>query len=171
MTAILKAIDVITPQLLAAEGTPQRCVAHDTPLADVLPMLLDAPGRTLGVTRGGEMLGVVTETSLLEGLGRLIAPRDDSSTLWVECQPEEYSASRLAHAVEDADAHLVDLWTAPTDRGTVMATLRVRHTDPSAACHHLERYGFDVLGASGRDFSDYDLADERLRGLQALLNV
>lgn len=150
---------------------PRRNVAPDTPIPDLLGKLLDTPERELGVADGSRLLGTVDSGTMLEGLGRMIAPRDDSSLICVECHPADYSASALAHAVEDADAHLVDLWTVPTDHGSIQATLRVRHSDPSACIHHLERHGFNVTRSIGANYADADIARERLLALQTLLNV
>ena len=122
---------------------PLKSVDASMPLLEVLPHLLDAPGRLLGVCEDGVTLGVIDEVSLLEGLGRLIAPRDDSSVLVVESAPQDYSASLLARAVEDVDAHLVDLISHPADDGKLHVTLRVRTSDPTQAamsrCLHFGR--------------------------------
>ena len=67
----------------------------------------------------------------------------------MECRPEDYSASQLAHAVEDSDAHLVGLLSTPSDDGRLRVTLRVRHCDPSAAVHSPERYDYKVVEAYG----------------------
>lgn len=169
----MTARDVLSPLRLpagASAGLPE--VRPDIPLVDVLPLLLDSPSRSLAVTSGaGDVLGVVTESSLLEGMGRMIAARDDSSVITLECRPEEYSASALAHAVEAADAHLVDLWSAPAPEGMLSVTLRVRASDPSAAVRSLERYDFHVKEAHGQEMRAFDVADERLLALQTLLNV
>ena len=140
-------------------------------LPDVLPLLLDAPGRQLGVMSGDELIGVIDESSLLEGLGRMIAPRDDISYVVVELAPSAYSASSLAHAVEDVDTHLVDLWSVPSKGDTVRVTLRVRCADPSAVVASLERYGYTVVEASGSSYRDAEVAMERLLSLRAMLNV
>ena len=52
---------------------PVRTVGEDTHLLDVLPRLLDAPGRELLVEGGEGAVGVIDQTSLLEALGRMIA--------------------------------------------------------------------------------------------------
>lgn len=167
----MKAKDLIAPVGLLPGMEPGRYVSSDMPLPEVLPRLLDAPGRLLGVEEEGTRLGVIDQTSLLEGLGKMITPRDDSSVITVACRPEEYSASRLAHAVEDSDAHLVDLWSAPGENGNLMVTMRVRRIDPTATVHSLERYGFDVVDARGATYQDAEVALERLMELNKLLNV
>lgn len=143
----------------------------DMPLSEILPRLLDSPDRLLGVWDSGDFIGIIDESSMLEGLNKLIIPRDDSSIITIETAPSAFSASQIAHAVEDSDTHLVDFWSAPTDNGNIAVTLRVRSSDPSATVMNLERYGYDVTYAFGNEYRDAELAAERLLGLQALLNI
>lgn len=169
----MKAREIISPNVRNAGSVTPPAVEADMPVVEVLPRLLEAPGRMLTVVDNGRPLGVIDQTSMLEGVGRMIAARDDCSVIDVECRPEEYSASLLAHAVEDSDAHLVDMITAPADNGCLRVTLRVRHTDPSATVHSLERYDFHVVDAYGGngDIRDAEIALDRLLSLQTLMNV
>ena len=167
----MTAKDVLSSRTPGNPLLPMRNVDSRMPLLEVLPHLLDAPGRLLGVVDSGAEIGVIDEVSLLEGFGRLIAPRDDSSVLTVECDPSQYSASSISHAVEDADAHLVDLISRGADNGMVRVTLRVRSLDPEAAARSLERYGFRVIETSATTSPDSALLAERLASLQTLLNV
>ena len=167
----MKARDVISPRSAIAGSLPQKTVPADMAMVDLLPRLLDTADRRLGVTDGRNMIGIVDESSLLEGLNTLITPRDDSSLVTVSTSPAAYSASQLAHAVEDANVHLVDLWTSPGDQNTLEVTLRVRTSDPSGVVASLERYGFDVVEAVGEENRDLETAMERLLSLNTLLGV
>lgn len=166
-----KAADVISRSTNIKSTDITRNVSGETLLPELLHILLDTPERAVGVMDGEEFLGVVDQCSLLEGLGWLLMPRDDSSTLVVETTPGSYSASKIAYAVEDADVHLVDLWSSPGPEGTIMVTLRVRATDPSGVASSLERYGYKVVESFGIEGNANDIAMERLMSLQALLNV
>lgn len=168
---MIKAKDVISRVQPHQEVWSEVVVSGEMPVVDVLPRLLDAPGRIVGVEEDGERIGVIDQTSLLEGLGRMIPARDDSSLVTVECVPADYSASRLSHAVEDSDAHIVDLWSAPADNGKIRVTLRVRRSDPTSTIHNLERYGYEVVDSSGISNQDVEIAFERLLALNTLLNV
>lgn len=168
----MTAKDIMTPAYLGSKESPQRSVDSEMPLTEVLPRLLDAPGRRLGVYDSSmQPLGEIDSTSMLEALGRLIAPRDDSSIVVVRCKPAEYSASRLAHAVEDADAHLVDLWSSPASAGEIEVTMRVRLGDPSPVVMSLERYGYEVVSSFGNYNELQVLSADRLLELQTLLNI
>ncbi|MCH5236302.1 MAG: hypothetical protein J1E95_00690 [Muribaculaceae bacterium] len=169
----MTAKDILSLGKTIEECHPVATVESDMPVLEIIPRLLDTPMRELGVTEDGNPLGIIDQTSLLEGIGSMIASRDDCSVITVECQPEDYSASVLAHAVEDSDAHLVDLLSSPGEEGRIKVTLRVRHSDPSAAIRSLERYDFHVIEAhaSGSDILESQIAAERLLSLQALMNV
>lgn len=167
----MTAKDVIMLNSLPEGLTPLRSVDPETPLLEVLPKLLDAPGRVLSVAREDDFLGIINQASMLEGLGRLIAERDDSSIITVECPAEHYSASALAHAIEDADAHLVDLISHPAENGNIRVMLRVRSEDSSPAASSLERYGYSVVECTSGDSGATDILAERLANLQALINV
>ncbi len=154
------------------DAMPSTVVEGSMPLIEVLLRLLDATGRLVGVVEAGSLLGVIDESSLLEGLGRLIAARHDSSEIVLECAAADFSASRIAMAVEDADVHLVDMLTSPGKEGKVSVMLRVRTTDPASVAASLRRHGYDVTEMSaGSEAAEMGLVAERLLELQALINV
>lgn len=167
----MKAKEAISP-LRATEGIsglPHVC--GELPLLEVLPHLLESPTHELAVDDEGKPLGIINESSMLEALGHMIAPRDDSSILTLSCAPADYSASHIAHAIEDADVHLVDLFTAPAHNGMLNVTLRVRCADPTPVAHNLERYGYNVTEMHGDVLQNQTAAIERLLGLKALIDV
>lgn len=153
------------------ENPPIRSIDSSTPLLRVIPQLLDAPDRRLGVLDGSENIGIIDESSLLEALGRQIAPRFDCSIIEILCPSADYSASIIARAVEDADVHLVDLLSNPDQNGHVRVTLRVRCDDPSSVVSSLERYGFKVVDVHGNSETTPAIGIDRLLNLQALINV
>lgn len=169
----MTAKDILSLNKPENPSLPATKIESDMPIIDIIPRLLDTRKRELAVVEDGETIGIIDQSSLLEGIGRMIAARDDCSVITVECAPEDYSASILAHAVEDSDAHLVDLFSVPSDNGQIRVTLRVRHSDPTAAVRSLERYDFHVIEAhsSGDSIQSMEIATERLLSLQALMNV
>ena len=86
----------------------------------------------------------------------------DSSMITVMCDPMQYSASTIARAIEDCDAHLLNLnVTADSEPGGRMAVeLRIDHRNPARAIHSLERYGYEVAGA---DYQADDAETEQMR--------
>ena len=82
-----------------------------------------------------------------------------SCRLLVGCRADEYSASAIARAVEDCDAHLLNLNVMPgADYGFDMVDLAA----PYAAARSLERYGYAVIDARA-DGDDPAGGDDTLR--------
>lgn len=102
---------------------------------------------------------------------------DEASLLTLETPRDRYAASLVARAVEDADAHLLNLNVAAQeeDDGTpvVRVELRVSHRHAEAVARSLERYGFRVVAIAGQDGNDEDdsVTRERINSLLRLLNV
>ncbi len=100
--------------------------------------------------------------SFADTLESLFPPVDGSSSLMVACRREDYSASRICRAVEDADAHVLNLnvttRTAGVDEWVV--ELRIDHRNPVAAAGSLERYGYRVIGIDG-EMSEFDDTNRR----------
>lgn len=83
-------------------------------------------------------------------LRRLFPPLEDSSRLTVSCRRVDYSASALARAVEDCDAHLLNLNLTADGAldpfgDEVTAELRINHRNASAVARSLERYGYRII--------------------------
>lgn len=106
----------------------------------------------------------------------------DSSRLLVGCRREDYSASRLARAVEDCDAHVLNLnitsmGEAATADGAaeypVIVDLRVSHRNADSIRRSLERYGYTVLDALTADDSESadSLSRERIDQLIRFLEI
>jgi len=90
----------------------------------------------------------VANTDAAASLERLFPPVAESSMLTVACRRGDYSASLISRAVEDCDAHLLNLnVTADTDNfdNRIVAELRVSHRNPESIARSLERYGYEVI--------------------------
>lgn len=102
---------------------------------------------------------------------------EESSRLLVGCRREDYSASRIARAVEDCDAHLLNLNVTSfgdspgfddgehdAPRFPVVFDIRVNHRNASGVSRSLVRYGYTVLDCSDANEPDEVTAD-RIEGL------
>lgn len=107
-------------------------------------------------------------------IDRLFPHLDESSRLLVSCIPADYSASRIARAVEDADAHLLNL-NVTTDGekldNRLVAELRVSHRSPMAVARSLERYGYEVVDVDHSAITDDSMATDRLNELLHYLDL
>lgn len=169
---MMTARDILTPRTALAAGTPAPTVEASTPVFNLLHRLVESPSGRLDVIDSKDIIGSIDYQSLLQGLSSMIIPRNDCSLIEISCPRTDYSASRIAHAVEDADAHLTDLLiTSSPDAETLRAMIRVQCLDPSAAVRNLERYGYDVVGVDSRSYADSDEFSRRLLELKTYLNV
>lgn len=89
---------------------------------------------------------------------RLFPDVEESSRLSVSCPRGEFSASRIATAVEDCDAHLLNLNVTAVPEGAssdyIYIDLRINRADPTAVSRSLHRYGYqvnDVISPLPRD--------------------
>ncbi len=135
-----------------------ECIVRADAVRESYPMttLLDsmvADGRLLVpvVDESDMYTGAVDACSMLAAVARLFPRLVESTELTVTCPAGDYSASAIAHAVEDADAHLLNLnvveGTEPNSRTTVL--LRVNHSRDESVARSLARYGYDTVEMSG----------------------
>ena len=91
----------------------------------------------------------------------------------MSCRRGEYSASVIARAVEDADAHLLNLNVTgqPSEDDGVTVEIRVSHRNAGAVARSLERYGLEVLALDNADGPDIDTARQRVNELMHYLDV
>ncbi len=109
-------------------------------------------------------------------LSRLFPPVEDSSRLTVSCRRADYSASAISRAVEDCNAHLLNLNV--TAAGTMdpfsdemTVELRINHRNALAVARSLERYGYRILDLEHAPGADSDTMRERVRELIHYLDV
>lgn len=103
----------------------------------------------------------------------LFPPQPEASDMLVACRRDHYSASAVARAVEDADAHLLNLNVTalradPDDTSTLILALRVSRRDVASVARSLARYGFDTLDFDDPDGASSDLDDARTRAAELL---
>ena len=106
-------------------------------------------------------------------LRRLFPAVADWSALVMECEWVDYSASRVARAVEDCDAHLLNLnvTSASSLPGRASVEIRTDHRNPESIARSLERYGYRVtaMTSSASGDEDDEATDTARRRLGELL--
>lgn len=115
------------------------------------------------------MTAIITPQTRLE---ELMAASQDTVMIHLMCAASDYSASRLARAVEDVDVPLLALWTCPATDGYIPVSIIVGASDSTAVRRSLERYGYQVTAAyDSTPPADSRIATERLGQLRVLLDV
>ena len=85
----------------------------------------------------------------------------DESHILLGCRREDFSASRIAHAVEDCDAHLINLNVLAMEhpQAETLVDIRVNRVEVARS---LRRYGYDVLEINNAG-PEEDCGDNTLR--------
>lgn len=106
-------------------------------------------------------------------LDELYPIAEGSRHLLIGCMRADYSASRIASAVEDCDAHLLNLNVMRDDSGRydILADLRVNRAGVESLVRSLERYGFDVIDFDRNDSGDDSRLRERVDELLRYINI
>lgn len=107
-------------------------------------------------------------------LDRLMPHMDEASCITLACLPADYSASAIARAVEDSDAHLLNLNVTGcrTDSGRMVVDLRISHRNPESVVRSLERYGFEVISTdTAAPLADADTMRDRALELLYYLDL
>ncbi len=88
----------------------------------------------------------------------------EESHILLGCRRGDFSASRIAAAVEDCNAHLINLNVLGMEHpeAETLIDIRVNRRNPLEIARSLRRYGYDVLEIDNAA-ADEDLADETLR--------
>lgn len=116
--------------------------------------------------------------SLRHSAERLFPPQPESCELTLRCRRSDYSASLIARAVEDCDAHLLNLnvtsltpdsdATGPADY--IYVDLRVGLRNIDSVVRSLSRYGYDVTDVAGDEYvAGTFLSDSMLSRLGLLI--
>lgn len=94
----------------------------------------------------------------------------DASTIILACQQSNYSASVIARAVEDCDAHVINLnvLACRSEVGELMVALRVDHRNASSVARSLRRFGYEVIDIESPDDFDIDAEVARSRANELL---
>ncbi len=111
----------------------------------------------------------------------LFPARADWGRLLVSTVASDYSASRLAHAVEEAQAHVINLnlvgelhpATAAAGPSEVVVDVRLSEAAGTGVLRSLNRYGFQVLALhNAADGSpDSDVTADRARQVLRMLEI
>lgn len=104
------------------------------------------------------------QVHLAENFVRLFPPVEDFCRLTMVCRREQYAASVVARAVEDCDAHLLNLNVTDqtTSDGEIVVELRVGVNNGEGVARSLARYGYEVVKISYDAKIDADVMSRRI---------
>jgi acetoin utilization protein AcuB len=135
----LTAAEIMTPAVITA--------GRMLPIEEAARLMVKEKISALPVTEAGRLIGIVTETDVLELFVRGMGAGEPSSRIDVQVPKDGPGLAELVHAVEEARVEIASIMTL-TDRSEHKdIVIRVRSIDPRAAIANLRARGYDVRGS------------------------
>ena len=110
---------------------------------------------------------------MAQKMARLFPSVEDSCRLTMTCRKSDYAASIVVRAVEDCDAHVLNLnvtgETTPT--GEMVVELRVGLNNGERVARNLARYGYEVVKIVHENAVDDDTMRRRIEELMHYIEL
>ena len=110
---------------------------------------------------------------MAQKMARLFPSVEDSCRLTMTCRKSDYAASIVVRAVEDFDAHVLNLnvtgETTPT--GEMVVELRVGLNNGERVARNLARYGYEVVKIVHENAVDDDTMRRRIDELMHYIEL
>jgi acetoin utilization protein AcuB len=114
------------------------------PIEEAARLMVKEKVSALPVTERGRLIGIVTETDVLELFVRGMGAGEPSSRIDVRLPEDSATLADLVHAVEEAPVAISSIMTLGDRSGHKDVVVRVRSMDPRAAIANLEARGYAV---------------------------
>jgi acetoin utilization protein AcuB len=114
------------------------------PIEEAARIMVKEKVSALPVTEQGRLVGIVTETDVLELFVRGMGAGEPSSRIDVRLGADSATLADLVHAVEDAPVATSSIMTLADRSGHKDVVIRVRSMDPRPATARLEARGYTV---------------------------
>ena len=116
----------------------------ELPVEEAARLMVKEKISALPVTAEGHLVGIVTETDVLNLFVRAMGAGEPSSRLDVVLPEGRASLAEVVDAIEDAHASIASIVTLPGHNGRPEVVVRVRTIDPGPAIERLKAMGFAV---------------------------
>ena len=114
------------------------------PIEEAARIMVKEKVSALPVTEQGRLVGIVTETDVLELFVRGMGAGQPSSRIDVRLAEDSATLADLVHAVEDAPVAISSIMTLTDRSGHKDVVVRIRSIDPRAAVARLRARGYSV---------------------------
>lgn len=122
-------------------------IAPGFPVEEAARIMIKEKISALPVTEGGRLVGIITETDVLDLFVRAMGAGEPSSRLDVVLGDRASALVEVVEAVEAAGAAVASVMTLVNRRGLREAIVRVRTIHPGAAIDALRARGYEVRDA------------------------
>ena len=114
------------------------------PIEEAARLMVTEKISALPVTERGKLVGIVTETNVLQLFVKGMGAGKPSSRIDVRLGENSTALAELVHAIEDASAEICSIMTLAGRSGQKDVVVRVRSMDPRPAIANLEARGYAV---------------------------
>jgi acetoin utilization protein AcuB len=114
------------------------------PVEEAARLMVKEKISALPVTQEGRVIGIVTETDIVELFLRAMGAGEPSSRLDIFLPQGNEALADAVHSVEEAGAAISSIVTLPGRDGRTEVVVRVRTINPGAAIKRLEAQGYAV---------------------------
>ena len=114
------------------------------PIEEAARLMVTEKISALPVTERGKLIGIVTETDVLELFVKGMGAGQPSSRIDVRLGRNSTALAELVHAVEDASVEICSIMTLGDRTGGKDVVIRVGSIDPRPAVANLQRRGYAV---------------------------
>ena len=114
------------------------------PIEEAARLMVTEKISALPVTERGKLIGIVTETDVLELFVKGMGAGQPSSRIDVRLGQNSGALADLVHAVEDASVEICSVMTLGDRTGGKDVVIRVRSIDPRPAVANLQKRGYAV---------------------------
>lgn len=121
-------------------------VTEDTMLEDAACIMADNKVGGLPVMRGGDLVGIITETDLFKVFVEMLAARDEGVRLSVLIPDEKGTLAKITGVIAGMGGNILALGTIMSDDPTTyLLTLRVADVPQKELVAAMEEMGLEVL--------------------------
>jgi acetoin utilization protein AcuB len=114
------------------------------PIEEAARLMVTEKISALPVTERGKLVGIVTETDVLQLFVKGMGAGEPSSRIDVRLGENSTALADLVHAIEDASAEICSIMTLAGRSGQKDVVIRVRSIDPRPAIANLQARGYAV---------------------------
>ena len=114
------------------------------PFEEAARLMVQEKISALPVMAAGQLIGIVTETDLLDLLVRAMGAGTPSTRLDLLLDDQPWKLAEIVTAIEQTGAHIASIMTLTTRAGARDVVVRIETIDPQPAVAALESRGFTV---------------------------
>ena len=114
------------------------------PIEEAARLMVTEKISALPVTERGKLVGIVTETDVLQLFVKGMGAGEPSSRIDVRLGENSTALAELVHAIEDASLEICSIMTLAGRSGQKDVVIRLRSMDPRPAIANLEARGYAI---------------------------